>query len=284
MLFRRLTRRAAAALAAGALTCAVAPAVASANSTSANWAGYVAHGGDVRYRTVTASWTVPSVTCSAGARGSYSADWIGIGGYHTDSSALEQVGTEADCSPAGNARYTAWYELVPSSSVRIHHTVEPGDQMSARVSVHGKLVFIRLSDLTRGTTFTKNVRTTAIDTTSAEWIVEAPSECVGNGAFCRVLPLAQFGDTTFTAARAVSATGHAGAISDPRWRATAIDLQSDGHRRFGYPQDGSSANEATATTGALTAPDSFTVSYAEPAPAPAPARGGPTDGGPPPFL
>src|SRR5262249_19333266 len=135
MLPRRLPVRAAAALAAGALALGLAPAVASANATSTNWAGYVAHSPTVAYRTVNAAWTVPTVSCGSG--NASSAAWIGLGGYHTNSPALEQVGTEADCSRHGSARYSAWYELVPQSSVKIDEAVKPGDKMSARVSVNG---------------------------------------------------------------------------------------------------------------------------------------------------
>ena len=241
----------------GAVALGLSPAAASAASTSSNWAGYVAHRNGVRYRTVTASWTVPTVTCSS--RASYSAAWIGLGGYHTGSSALEQVGTEADCTNAGSARYSAWYELVPSAAVRIDMTVKPGDRLSARVTVNGKRVFVRLTNLTRGTMFAKTLTASAVDTTSADWIVEAPSECVGDTSSCRVLPLAQFSDATFTAARAVTTTGHSGPISDSAWKATAIDLAGDS-RPFADPRDAASSSTAGAATGALST-DTFTVTF-----------------------
>jgi hypothetical protein len=229
-----------------------------AAATSSNWAGYVAHRNGVRYRTARAAWTVPAVDC-ASAGTSYSAAWIGLGGYHTDSAALEQAGTEADCS-RGEASYAAWYELVPDASVTVPLTVRPGDRISSRVSVAGHDVTIRISDLTRGTTYAKTLVASAIDTTSAEWIVEAPSSC--SAASCRVLPLADFATTTFTAARAVSTTGHEGVIDDPAWVGSSIDLAADaspfgGMRRF---RGGGSGN---ATAGTLSASGgSFTVTFA----------------------
>jgi hypothetical protein len=226
-------------------------------TTSSNWAGYAVHRTGVRFRAVSAAWTVPAVTCDSGS--AYSANWVGLGGYHTDAAALEQAGTESDCSASGRARYSAWYELVPQTSRTIHMTVDAGDQMTVRVGVRGRRVTIRLRDLTRGTAFSRTLTATAVDTTSAEWIVEAPSECFGSR--CRVLPLAAFADTTFSGARATSATGHAGTISDPLWADTAIELSADsGGPQFGGPRGRETAGAASAGTGALSATgDSFAV-------------------------
>jgi hypothetical protein len=248
--------------------CLVVPARAAAASTSSNWAGYISHLNGTRFRTVRGAWTVPAVDCSAAPRG-YSANWIGLGGYHTSSAALEQTGTESDCEN-GKASYEAWYELVPDQEATIKMTVKPGDQISSRVTVNGSDVTVRLSDLTTGATFNKVLVASAIDTTSAEWIVEAPSECLGTtGDSCRVLPLANFTTTSFTAARAVSTTGHEGVINDAAWAVTPINLSSDaspfgGRFRGGPRRDDASGN---ATVGALTTSGaSFTVTYA-PSPA-----------------
>ena len=231
------------------------PASASAAATSSNWAGYAVHRSGVHFKSITASWTVPAVTCDGGA--AYSATWVGIGGFHTNAAALEQAGTESDCSRSGRATYSAWYELVPDASKTLKLTVGPGDNVTVRVSVAGKQVTVALRDNTRGKRVTHTLTAAAVDTTSAEWIVEAPSECAG--ARCRVLPLASFADTTFTSARAVSTTGHAGTISDPTWAATPIDLASDGPQ-FGGPRGRDMAVRANATTGALSADGaSFTV-------------------------
>lgn len=238
---------------------AVLPASASAaTTTSANWAGYAVHRSGVRFRSVGAAWTVPAVTCTGGA--GYSATWVGLGGYHTDAAALEQAGTESDCTASGHARYSAWYELVPDASKTLRMTVGAGDRMSVRVAVRGRRVTIRLRDLTRGTFVSRSRDARAVDTTSAEWIVEAPSECVG--ARCRVLPLSSFAATTFTSAHATSTTGHTGTIAGPLWAATAIDLQADGPQ-FGGPRGRDMAAAASASTGALSASGgSFTVTAA----------------------
>ena len=236
--------------------------------TSSNWSGYVAHAPKTHYRTVRGAWTVPAVDCSSRHR-AYSAIWVGLGGYHSSSNALEQIGTEADCRH-GIPRYGTWYELVPDGQVVLPLAVRPGDQMTARVSVRGRRASVRINDLTRGKSYRKTLAAPAIDTSSAEWIVEAPSQCMGLLGPCRVLPLANFGTATFTSARAVSSTGHQGVIADRAWRASPIDL-GPGVLTIGDASDDTGGGEAGATAGALSpSGTSFTVSYA-PAPPPAPA-------------
>jgi hypothetical protein len=175
---------------------------------------------------------------------------------------LIALATEADCSASGRARYGAWYELVPQTSRTIHMTVRPGDAMAVRISVRGRRATIRLRDLTRGTRFSRTLTATAVDTTPAEWIVEAPSDCFGGRR--RVLPPAAFAETTFRSARATSRAGHTGTIADPVWADTAIDLAADaGGPQLGGPHGRRMAGAASATTGPLSATgSSFTVTAA----------------------
>jgi hypothetical protein len=120
----------------------------SSTSTSTNWSGYVAHGSGVHFRYVSALWTQPVATCTAGDP-TYSAVWVGLGGYSLSSQALEQIGTEADCSASGRVISTAWYELVPAPSRGIRMTVDPGDVMAGSVTVVGHRVTLTLVDRTR---------------------------------------------------------------------------------------------------------------------------------------
>jgi Peptidase A4 family len=255
----------AAVAAAGALAAPGAAAAAVRSGTSSNWSGYVASETHTRFARVAAVWTVPAATCTAG-RSRYSAIWVGLGGFHTHSRALEQVGTETDCRADGTARYTAWYELVPAAAHGAHLTVKPGDQIAASVKVTGHTVRLRLADITRGTSFTKHLHARTVDTTSADWIVEAPSAC-GSGGSCFTLPLANFGSVSFARARATSTAGHTGTIGDPAWTATALTLVADSGRRSGPgfvgppPDDG---KRGGATPAALAATgDAFTVAYGE---------------------
>jgi Peptidase A4 family len=237
----------------------VAPAAAdAATTTSSNWAGYAISNPGVKFRRVAATWVQPKATCTASGRRRYSAYWLGLGGYHTSSSALEQIGTEADCTAKGTASYSAWYEMVPDAPVDIDLTVRPGDTVSASVTISGHTVKLYLANRTRGTRFTKQLTVDRVDVSSAEWIVEAPSACYGDR--CQTLPLANFGAASFANAKATTTTGHSGTINDPAWSATAIALRSDG-RTFGG-RLASDGDAAAAAPGDLTPTgDRFAVTY-----------------------
>jgi hypothetical protein len=225
---------------------------------SSNWAGYAVARSGVSFRHVSATWVQPAVRCVAG-RHSYSSHWIGIGGYAATSTGLEQVGIDADCSSTGRAVYGAWYEVLPAASVAVPIAIRAGDTMSASVTISGRLVTMRLTDLTRSAGFVRRMRVARPDVSSAEWIVEAPSLC-GDSGSCRIPTLADFGATTFSSAVAVSTTGHAGTIADPRWTARRISLHTDSAAAASL--SASPANAGDAIPGALSgAGDTFTVTY-----------------------
>lgn len=195
---------------------------------STNWSGYAIVSPDqvaapLSFTDVTGTWVQPRAKCTLG-RESSSAFWVGIGGYDESSQSLEQLGTGADCD--GNASTPtsyAWWELVPASSVRIRLKIFPGDTITAAVLVDGQKITFSLRDVTRNTRFSKVLTTAqALDTGSAEWIAEAPSECSSFGR-CRVVPLTNFGSVTFTKAAAIG-NGHAGTLLDPTWATSAIEL------------------------------------------------------------
>lgn len=247
------------AAAAALLALAVPPGAGAATraDTSSNWAGYAVSKPGVRFRRVSATWVAPAASCTSGGR-RYSAVWLGLGGLHSTSTALEQVGTEADCA-GGRAYYSAWYELVPAAPVDVTLTVRPGDRISASVTVSGHTVKLYIANLTRGTSFAKQMQAGRVDVTSAEWIVEAPSACGDNGG-CRTLALADFGTTSFAGAKATSTSGHSGTISDPAWSALAITLAE--HRGARSMRFASEAPSGIATPAELSAGgDAFSVTY-----------------------
>ena len=234
-----------------------APAALADSTQSSNWAGYAVHRSGVKYTKVTATWIQPEATCSRSGRRTYSSMWVGIGGYRLNSNALEQIGTEADCTAGGRAVSSAWYELVPDASHTIRLAIDPGDRVRATVSVAGSQVTLSLTDVTRHRSFTRRLRATALETTSAEWILEAPSVCT-SAVDCHTLPLADFGSAGFSSASAISTTGHVGTISDPRWTATKISLAATGRRFVSDP----GASLATAVPTALSADGAaFNVTY-----------------------
>lgn len=250
----RLLLRALTVAAAALLTAA--PAALASSATSVNWAGYVAHRAEVRFRSATAEWRVPVPSCAAGSPAS-SAVWVGLGGFTENSDALEQTGVEIDCSDSGQAEYFAWYELLPAPPHVVSLGVEPGDLIRATVSASGHRVTIILADLSDRRTFRQAFYPSQVDTTSADWIVEAPSECNGLGR-CFGLPLADFGRAGILGARAVTRGGRGGAIASRRWNTTAITLVPYSSRFFADTADTSAEAIPSALFAGGTA---FTVTY-----------------------
>jgi Peptidase A4 family len=147
---------------------------------SSNWSGYAVTG--TAFTKALGSWIVPAVKCGT-TPNSFSSYWVGIDGYSDNT--VEQLGTDSDCS-GKTPQYYAWYEFYPNASKLISNiTVSPGDKMSATVSHSGTQFTLRITDHTTGKFF-RVIKTFSGKRTSAEWIVEAPSNGVS------VLPLADF--------------------------------------------------------------------------------------------
>jgi peptidase A4-like protein len=234
--------------------CAASVAAASGTSDSANWAGYAIQRQGVAFHSVSATWRQPSASCTPGEQ-SFSSMWVGLGGFNVASTALEQIGTEVDCSKSGETPSSAWYELVPAPTSPIRLTVKPGDLITAKVLVSGHQVTVSLHDATSHHSFSKTVHALTVDVSSAEWIVEAPSQCFTVNA-CQTLPLADFGTAAFSSAKAQSSAGHGGSISDRHWTWTRISLKPDGHQFVG-PAAGVAATASSLRHGGT----AFTVTF-----------------------
>ena len=225
------------------------PATAAAANVSANWAGYVALPRSSKsFKSVSGSWTEPTLNCSAG-RETYSAVWVGLGGYHASSRGLEQIGAEADCSRNGQASYGTWYELIPAGPIALRLRTHPGDHMTASVTVIGQDATLRLRDMTAGTRYSVTRHVSSVDTSSAEWIIEAPSSCFTTSA-CQTLPLSDFGTVSFSSATATEGAQTAPADS-PSWSDVGLELRQGsgvptpaGGRRAGA-ESGASLIDAT---------------------------------------
>jgi hypothetical protein len=103
---------------------------------STNWAGYAVSTSTGAVSQVAGNWVVPAVSNTVSG---YSSAWVGIDGYN--SSTVEQIGTDSDYVN-GRAHYYAWYEFYPQASVTITSmTVQPGDTISASVTVVGPHLF-----------------------------------------------------------------------------------------------------------------------------------------------
>jgi hypothetical protein len=119
--------------------------------------------------------------------------------------------------------------------VKLTLTINAGDKVAARTAVHGDQVSFHIIDKTTGKSWAKTLTMTAAkpDTSTAEWVAEAPSECMGGDTSdCSPLPLADFGTAKFTDAHA-TASGKVGTISDSKWDATAIELEPSASSVFG---------------------------------------------------
>jgi hypothetical protein len=253
----------------GALGALPASAAAASNiqqAASGNWSGYVASAtGAKNFSSVSGSWTQPTANCTSGS--GYAAFWVGLGGSGSSSDgsqALEQAGTEADCS-SGQAKYFAWYELVPAAPVRLGLTINPGDRITTRVGVSGSTVTVSLTDVTSGQSASKTLTMNNPDTSSAEWIAEAPSSCGQDATSCSPLPLTNFGTVKFTAATATASDGHTGPVSDSDWSATQVALQpgADGLGGAQFATD-TGAPSAGATPSSLsTDGQSFSVAWSD---------------------
>lgn len=185
------------------------------SNTTSNWAGYAASGSD--FTSVSGSWIVPQTSSSQET--SADAAWIGIGG--TSSSDLIQAGTQNVVTPGGQVVTTAFYELLPDSSVTIPNvSVSPGDSISASITENGSNIWtITLTDNTNGQTFTGNAEYDS-SMSSAEWIEEDPSDGAN-----QQIPLDSFGTVDFTNS---SATENGNNVNLNSSNAQALTMAEEG--------------------------------------------------------
>jgi Peptidase A4 family len=233
---------------------------------SSNWSGYAVtspNNTPISYTSITGTWTVPTATCTPADAGASSAVWVGIGGYSLTSQALEQTGTDTDCDSSGNPTYFAWYELVPADPVNLKVKVMPGDTITTSVNIlpsasgGASTVEVQVLNRTRGWRFTKKVVPSALDTSSAEWIEEAPSNCSPS---CRPVPLANFGSVSIAKLAAIG-DGVGGTLTNPAWTVYPISLVPTS-RHVHFALVGSSGSTAGASPGAISADGrSFVVSW-----------------------
>ena len=194
-----------------------------------NWSGYVATSpaaptNNHYFTSATGTWTVPPADCRSGKGAASSTVWVGLGGYVTRDQ--EEVGTDSNCTAKGKPMYYAWFELVPYRSYRtfptIHDNVVPGDTITGLVKIISPtLVELRLQDRTRHWSFMRKITYSSQDTSTADWVVEAPADCIGY--LCHEANLANFGKVTMRDIKA-TAKGSTGTLTDPHWNVLAIKL------------------------------------------------------------
>jgi hypothetical protein len=158
--------------------------------------------------------------------------------------------------------YYAWYEIVPADAVDLDpqtHKLYPGNVITTSVNIDlaKHTVELRIVNHTRHWSFTKYIYVPKPDTSSAEWIAEAPSLCVRNS--CQILPLANFGSMSFAKVFATG-DGTGGTLGTSAWTSTSIQLvpkagrsilpgpdRPAAHQSFGSLVSTSGATPATPT-------------------------------------
>lgn len=173
------------------------------------WSGYLDEGD--KYTSISAHWTVPTVTCN-GSANRWDAQWIGIDGGNGDGT-VEQIGTEYWCRNGTEPVYLGWWEMwnvqnTPSSEpgelTTPNYLISAGDTMSASINVVGTVWTLKIADLTQNWSYPIRITSPhpVPDESTAEWIVE------------RQTGLPDFHTTTFRDATVV-ANGRRGPITEP---------------------------------------------------------------------
>jgi hypothetical protein len=120
----------------------------------------------------------------------YSSTWVGIGGRTTPD--LIEAGTEQDWTAYG-AVYYAWDELLPHGPALLGQ-VSAGDRIAVTIDeLQHSTWDIRFRDITQHSAW-GGPANFSVPGTSAEWVVEAPT----NGAGDSIQTLPDFGAVTFS--------------------------------------------------------------------------------------
>jgi hypothetical protein len=151
------------------------PLVPVAQSRSKNWSGYFATGG--QFTSVSGTFNVPAV--SPAATDADTSEWVGIDGANNTS--LIQAGVEEFYSHSLNqVQVRAWWEILPAFEQFVPLTVSSGDQVTVAIGQQSNGSWlIQIDDRTNGQRW-QTTRSYSGPLTSAEWIVEAPTNGLSN--------------------------------------------------------------------------------------------------------
>jgi thiol-disulfide isomerase/thioredoxin len=171
--------------------------VSTTTTISENWSGY-AVAGSKPYTYVHSTFVQPTITCP-GVADQWTSNWVGLDGYNDQT--VEQDGTAAWCGGANDTtpKYEAWYEMYPANSVNVF-AVHPGDIIDVSVSYSDSTsdFTLTVSDLSTGKTATDTATCADCARASAEWIIERPALCNNAGTKCFITELADFGTSTMS--------------------------------------------------------------------------------------
>jgi hypothetical protein len=171
-------------------------------------------------------------------------------------------------------KYFAWFEVVPYPAYPVAENVRAGDSIVGTVRILAGSVELRLADRTRRWSFVRRISWPEPDTTSAEWVVEAPATCIRFR--CVRPPLANFGSVTIRKV-AVVANGRVGTLAGSAWTVTPIRLvpvaqtgtlgvEDESARASVAQPDDPPSSPAGATPGLLAGGRGFAISWVAVAP------------------
>ncbi len=167
------------------------------NVQSSNWSGYSSVGGS--YSVVKGTFTVPSPVAGTSPRAEV-AEWVGVDGTSVGDPSLIQAGVDEQADPQspGGLDVSPWWEILPATATPITSVpVSPGDKVTVTIwQVSGTTWEINLVDDTTGKGFFTPPEHYTGPGATAEWVVEATTECRFQ---CRTAPLAPYSPAvTFT--------------------------------------------------------------------------------------
>ena len=95
------------------------------SSTSQNWSGYAVTGPKGSVTSAYGSWKVPFTTSPEpwSSTTYYEGNWVGMDGFKTSSTTVEQIGTLAE-STGRSTIYIAWFEFYPGPAYELVTTVD----------------------------------------------------------------------------------------------------------------------------------------------------------------
>ena len=156
---------------------------------SPSWAGYVWQSPSQPIQGISATWTVPTLTC--GSTSSVLDAWVGVDGATSDVPAgkgeVFQAGSSSDCLNA-QQQNQLWWEWYPTNGSQTVGTANAGDVIYADVwyaTISGQSGWWWfVEDETTGETFTNDTGSPVAYTGPAgtgEWIVEDPGRQANEG-------------------------------------------------------------------------------------------------------
>ncbi len=141
-------------------------ALAQTSYTPQGWGGYL---GNARsnYSQVEAWWFVPKITSNTPP--GYAEIWIGLGGIHDNRIIRAGVRLEHYYDPTTSVEHTNYWAFVQNEQYVF--TTYPNDEIHAVVNANGS---IDITDETRTNTTAHRQLSVAVDTSTADFIIEKP--------------------------------------------------------------------------------------------------------------